>query len=33
MMKDIAGYEGRYAVTNDGQIWSYPKPCSSREGK
>ena len=32
-MKDIAGYEGRYAITNDGRIWSYPKPCSSREGK
>jgi hypothetical protein len=25
-MRDIAGYEGRYAVTSDGRIWSYPKP-------
>ena len=33
MMKDIVGYEGRYAVTEDGRIWSYPKPCSSRKGK
>ena len=24
-MKDIEGYEGSYAVTNQGQIWSYPK--------
>lgn len=24
-MKDIPGYEGRYAVTRDGRIWSYPK--------
>ena len=22
-MKDIKGYEGLYAVTEDGQIWSY----------
>lgn len=22
-MKDIKGYEGRYAVTEDGQIYSY----------
>ena len=24
-MKDIKGYEGLYAITNDGEIWSYPK--------
>lgn len=24
-MKDIPGYEGLYAVTNDGRVWSHPK--------
>lgn len=24
-MKDIQGYEGLYAVTEDGRVWSYPK--------
>lgn len=24
-MKDIPGFEGRYAVTKDGRLWSYPK--------
>ena len=24
-MKDISGYEGRYAVTEDGRVWSYPR--------
>ena len=24
-MKDIPWYEGRYAVTEDGRVWSYPK--------
>jgi len=24
-MKDIPGYEGRYAVTKDGRVWSYEK--------
>ena len=24
-MKDIPGFEGRYAATEDGKIWSYPK--------
>ena len=24
-MKDIAGFEGRYAVTEDGRVWSHPK--------
>jgi len=32
-MKDIPGYEGLYAVTEDGKVWSYPKPCSSKFGK
>lgn len=22
-MKDIAGFEGKYAITEDGQVWSY----------
>lgn len=25
LVKDIPGYEGRYAATEDGKIWSYPK--------
>lgn len=24
-MKDIVNYEGRYAITKDGRVWSYPK--------
>lgn len=24
-MKDIAGYEGQYAVTQDGRVWSYKR--------
>ena len=24
-MKDIPGYEGRYAITEDGRVWSHPK--------
>lgn len=31
-MEDIIGYEGSYAVTEDGKVWSYPKPCSSKNG-
>ena len=27
-MKDIPGYEGRYAVTKDGRVWSHPKQTS-----
>jgi len=27
-MKDIPGYEGLYAATEDGRIWSHPKPLS-----
>jgi len=29
-LKDIPGYEGLYAASKDGRIWSYPKPCSSK---
>lgn len=25
MMKDIEGYEGLYAITSDGRVWSYAK--------
>lgn len=25
-MKDILGFEGLYAVTKDGRVWSFPKP-------
>jgi hypothetical protein len=32
-MNDIPGYEGLYAATWDGRIWSYPKRRSSRNGK
>ena len=31
-MKDIIGYEGLYAVTQDGKVWSYPKERSSKNG-
>jgi len=31
-MKDIKGYEGLYAVTEDGKVWSYPKRVNSYEG-
>ena len=29
-MKDIKGFEGLYAVTIDGKIWSYPKLLSGK---
>lgn len=34
-MKDIKGYEGQYAITEEGQVWSYKrkiflKPCLTR---
>ena len=32
-LKDIPGYEGLYAASKDGRIWSYPKPRSSKNGK
>lgn len=25
-MKDIIGFEGLYAITEDGRVWSYPRP-------
>ena len=31
-IKDIPGYEGLYAVTTDGKIWSYPKLTSHGYG-
>lgn len=31
-MKDIPGFEGRYAVTEDGRVWSYPKKGGSIDG-
>lgn len=30
-MKDIKGFEGLYAVTEDGRVWSYPKQCNSNK--
>lgn len=32
-MKDIIGFEGLYAVTVDGKIWSYPKFTKMPNGK
>ena len=26
---DIKGYEGLYAITKDGRVWSYPKDCKN----
>ncbi len=31
-MKDIKGYEGLYAVTRSGRIWSYPKTKRNEKG-
>ena len=31
-MKDIKGYEGLYAVTRSGKIWSYPKTKRNKKG-
>ena len=31
-MKDIKGYEGLYAVTEDGKVWAYPRRRSSKNG-
>jgi len=34
MINDIPGMDGLYAVTEDGRVWSYPKPLSGAlEGK
>lgn len=32
-MKDIPGFEGRYAVTEDGRVWSYPKSTNNTKGQ
>lgn len=32
-MKDIPAHEGRYAVTEDGRVWSYPKVGGTLQGK
>lgn len=32
-MKDIPGFEGRYAVTDDGRVWSHPKRTSTNGGR
>jgi len=32
-MRDIPKYEGLYAATESGKIWSYPKQRSSKNGK
>jgi hypothetical protein len=32
-LKDIPGYEGLYAVSKDGRIWSYPKRRNHKLGK
>ena len=29
-MKDIPNYEGKYAICENGDIWSYPK-CTMRD--
>ena len=31
-MKDITGYEGLYAISENGNVWSYPKRVNSYEG-
>ena len=32
-MKDIPGYEGLYAITEDGRVWSYPREWINGRGK
>jgi len=32
-MKDIEGYEGLYAITEDGRVWSHPKNTNNKNGK
>lgn len=32
-MKDIKGYEGLYAVTEDGRVWSHRRQIFLKEGK
>lgn len=31
-LKDIPGFEGRYAITKDGRVWSYPKGRNNKNG-
>jgi hypothetical protein len=31
-IRDVKGYEGLYAVTNYGWVWSYPKDGSGGHG-
>lgn len=30
-MKDIKGYEGQYAITRDGRVWSYPREIVKKD--
>jgi len=32
ILKDYPGYDGRYAITNYGRVWSYPKPIVMPNG-
>ena len=32
MLRDIPGYEGRYAITEDGRVWSYKRPGKKSGG-
>lgn len=32
-MKDIPGFEGRYAVTKDGRVWSYARDGNQFQGR
>lgn len=31
-MKDVPGFEGKYAATRNGRIWSYPKSTNHKKG-
>ena len=33
MLVNIAGFEGLYAVTENGDIYSYPKRTNAKNGK
>ena len=33
VVTEIKGYEGLYAITPNGQIWSHPKGTNSKEGR
>lgn len=32
-MRDIKGYEGLYAITKNGRVWSYPKKYGKTDGQ